>query len=137
MMQKQSRIVVSCIILVFLTSSLMACSSASINKGAVQIKSVIFLNTSDKPLTDVQIYVTKTRELMSCGYILPRSECSTGFPLREYQGNRFDVSWTEGGQIITVDNILVDVPGNLRMGKPVNVVITFGKYNRFSARLQQ
>lgn len=114
----------------------MACSSPSIKADAIKIERLIFLNKSTHPLSNVRIHIAKTRELVECGYILPKTECSLGFPLREYQGNRFDVFWLDNDQSRSVENILVDIPENLMTEKPVNAVIIFDENGQFSARLQ-
>ena len=114
----------------------MACSPPLIKADSIKIERLIFLNMSTHALINVRIRIAKTRELVECGYILPKTECSLGFPLREYQGNRFDVSWLDNDQSRSVNNILVDIPENLMTGKPVNAVIIFGENGQFSARLQ-
>ena len=100
-----------------------------------RIQRLILLNESDVQLEDVRIFVTRTRELVTCGAILPRSECSTGFPLREYQGNPFDISWMEYQRAMLARDIQVTVPETLLPGQRVNAVIVFRGDGRFSARL--
>ena len=87
-------------------------------------------------MNEVKIYVSKTREFVTCGYILANSECTIGFPLREYQGNRFDVSWIGNGRAEWVRNIRLSEEENLKYAEPVNAVITIDKYGRLSAGLQ-
>ncbi len=108
----------------------------SYEQHSIKIKRLVFLNQSSKALKDVRIYIAKTKEFASCGYILPRSECSTGFPLREYQGNRFEVAWLDNDQPRSVKNILAEVPDKINPEKPLNAVIVFGQQGQFSARLQ-
>lgn len=105
------------------------------NNQPPQIQRLILLNQSDIPLGNVHIYITATREQVTCGSILPRSECSTGFPSREYQGNSFDVTWVEHQQTMIARDILATVPGDLTPGQPVNAVITFRGDGNFSAGL--
>jgi len=120
-----------------LSISITACSSLQTKTRSINIQRLIFLNQSASSLRDVQIFITNTNEVVACGYILPKSECSTGFPLREYQGNPFDISWLNGKQKMLIKNILVDVPDNLMLEEPVNAVIVFGEQGRFSASLKQ
>ena len=124
-------------IVILLCIYTVACSQLPAVNDSLKIKRLIFLNKSDKPLSDVRIYISKTRELMTCGYILPKSECSTGFPLRKYQGNRFDVSWVEEGQSMLIGNILMKIPDNYMPGKSVNAVIVFDRNGHFLAKFQQ
>ncbi|MFW2372029.1 MAG: hypothetical protein ACN4GM_02840 [Gammaproteobacteria bacterium] len=118
-----------------LIMGLIACS-VQINPSTFEIQRLIVVNETPRALEDVKIYVGKTREFVTCGYILPNSECSIGFPLRKYQANRFDVSWLENGQATSVKDILVSEAENLMAGQAVNAVITFGRHGKFSARLQ-
>ena len=121
-----------CLFISFLT----ACASPTVKNESIKIKRVILFNDSTRALTNTRIYITETRELFSCGYLLPKTECSTGFPLREYKGNRFDVTWTEDGRQRAVKNILVEVPVTLSKDSPVNAVILFREHGRFSAILK-
>lgn len=120
---------------ILLITGMISCSLPE-KSNPIEIKRLIFLNETSRTLHEVRIYVGKTREFAACGYILPNSECSTGFPRREYKGNRFDVSWQDNGQPKSVKDILVSVAENLTEGEPVNVVIVFGSRGQFSARIQ-
>jgi len=129
------KIYLSMLLVTLLTTGITSCSLPE-RSNSIEIKRLIFLNETSRTLHEVRIYVGKTREFAACGYILPNSECSTGFPLREYQGNRFDVSWQDNGQPKSVKDILASKAENLTPEEPVNVVIVFGKSGQFSARLQ-
>lgn len=136
-MIEQTSMLLSRFLVILLAVHVIACSQLPAVDDSLKIKRLIFLNKSDKPLSDVRIYISKTRELMTCGYLLPKSECSTGFPLRKYQGNRFDVSWVEEGQSRLIRNILIKIPDNYISGKSVNAVIVFDRNGHFLAKFQQ
>ena len=136
-MSKKALKIIPFIILFSLLNTLIGCSSPKITPTSIQIKRLVFLNQSSKTLNNVRIYVTKTHEFASCGHILPKTECSTGFPLREYQGNSFDISWSENGQNKSRHNIQAVVPVNINTEKPANAVITFGENEYFTASLIQ
>ena len=104
--------------------------------NSLDIQRLIVVNESSSSLVDVRIYVGETHEFVNCGYILANSECSIGFPLREYQGNRFEVSWIDNGRAKSVKDIQASMADNLSPGEPVNAVITIGRQGLFSARLQ-
>jgi len=106
-----------------LTAGLAACS-VSARPNSLEIQRLIVVNESARALDEVKIYVAKIREFVSCGYILANSECSIGFPLREYQGNRFDVSWIDNGRAKWVKDIRLSEEENLMSAEPVNAVIT-------------
>jgi len=136
-MKKENSALMPYLFLAFLCSGLMSCSTAPIKSDTIKIQRLVFLNYSSKTLDKVRIYISKTSEFASCGHILPKSECSTGFPLREYQGNTFNVSWRENGQQKSKNNIRAQQPLNLITTRPVNAVITFGEDGAFSADLLQ
>ena len=121
---------------IVLSGFAVSCSVSVILESPIEVKRLVFLNKTSRPLKNVRIYVAKTREFISCNYILANSECSTGFPLREYQGNSFEVSWMDGDQQKSAADIKVSIPGNLNKDKPVKAVIVFSKEGIFSADLQ-
>lgn len=127
---------ISIFIPILLFSALFSCSSVPLKTQSIEIKRLVFLNQTSRALDKVRIYITETREFVSCGYILPKTECSTGFPLREYQGNHFDIAWIENGQARSIKNVQAIVPEKLISGKPVNAVIVFGAQGEFSASLK-
>ena len=120
---------------VILSGSILSCAVPEKSED-MSIKRLVFLNQSAMPLNDVRIYVQSTHEFVTCGYILPKSECSMGFPLREYQGNRFQVKWRDNNQQRTMNNIAMEIPGDLDNDLPVRAVIVFGENGNFSAKLQ-
>ena len=123
------------LVLMFLTT-LIACAVTTTHSNSIKINRLVFLNHSSLNLSNVRIFVSKTNELASCGYILPNTECSTGFRLREYQGNKFDVSWIENGTKKIIKNIVVHVADNIPTEKPLHMVIIFGKQGQLTATLQ-
>lgn len=135
-MMKKSQLTLFPLITVLLLSVITSCSIPIVLESSIEVKRLVFLNKTSKPLKNVRIYVTKTREYISCNYILANSECSTGFPLRKYQGNSFEVSWLDGEQKKSVTDIEVSIPNDLKRGKAVNAVITFSEGGSFSAVLQ-
>jgi len=135
-MTNKLQITLRLIVAMLLVSAIAACSPLSTKVNPIKIKRLIFINKSLTPLKNVRIFIVKTNEVVVCGYILSKTECSTGFSLREYKGNRFDVFWMDGVQQKSVTNVLVEIPKDLSLDKPVNAVIVFGEQGKFSARLQ-
>ena len=136
-MKNEHPVAISNLLLIFLCAALASCSIAPAKSNTIKIQRLIFLNHSSKALDKVRIYISKTSEFASCGHILSKSECSTGFPLREYQGNSFDVSWSENGQQKEKNNLRILESVNLIPDRPANAVITFGENGVFSASLLQ
>jgi len=77
-------------------------------------------------VTEVMLLVTKTGEFISCGNIAMHGECSTTFPLRQYQGNRIEIRWKQGGLDWSTGEFVVDYSDGIDAGRPalVNVTIT-------------
>ena len=123
-------------VICLIVSVLSGCAVQTVEAPLMQINRLIFQNDSAAELKDVRIYVTKTSEFIRCAHVLPKAECSTGFKLRDYKGNRFDVSWQQDGQPRLIKDILAKQPDVLRQGVPLQAVITFGAAGEFKAELQ-
>jgi hypothetical protein len=105
------------------------------NFDAPVINRLVFLNKSDIALKDVRITITKTRELVECGHILPRTECSIGIPPRKFQDNEFDVNWSENNNHIVAKRIKMKMTNNISPDQSVSAVISFTGKGLFSAEL--
>ena len=91
--------------------SLLACASLSVDKGlplrieVMQIENQTLVNVSA-----VRLLVPISGKYVSCGNIPPGSMCSTTFPEIEYTGNPVDVTWSQGGQIFSTGQFMVQLP---------------------------
>lgn len=67
-------------------------------------------------LTDVMIDVPSTGAFAGCGNIMPRSECSSTFELRDYRQNAVVISWKEWGEPHQTDEFTVALPPGAEPG---------------------
>ncbi len=92
---------------------------------AIQIDGLILKNQTSVPVENVMLYIEKTREFASCSFLLPGSSFSTTFPVRRYQGNRVQISWSHRGRKWSPKEFVIKPPENLVPGQPVKVLIVF------------
>ena len=121
----------ACWYLVLLLAVNAACSpispgiSEDVPKG-IEIRGLRIQNQSFRLITQVSLLVTRTGEFIGCGNIPTRGECSTTFPLREYQGNHIEIKWMHGSEEWSSGEFVVDPPDSIDLSRPaiVTVIIT-------------
>ena len=69
-----------------------------------------FRNMTDSPIRDVQLRIIGTGRQVSCSYIAPQGYFGTRIPLKEYEENRVEMSWTCQGRQFSSGSFLVPVP---------------------------
>lgn len=92
--------------------------------STLQIKGLLFKNFTDGALKNISLKVAANHKFISCGYIAIRGECSTTFPIKEYQGNSISLSWDQDNQQHHYDNLYVDQTSIVNFIDPAQVVIT-------------
>ena len=122
---------VSCILVSLLVVNLPACRLNGISdrepvSAGIEIRGLRIQNQSFSLVTEVMLLVTKTGEFISCGNIPMRGECSTTFPLRQYQGNRIEIKWKQGGSEWSTGEFVVEASDQINRSRPamVRVIIT-------------
>ena len=87
---------------------------------------MVMENQTQMYVTAVRLLVPVTGNFVSCGNIPPGSMCSTTFPEATYTGNRVEITWSQGGQIHSTGEFVLQLPGDLDDRKPatVHIVIT-------------
>lgn len=87
---------------------------------------MVMENQTQMYVTAVRLLVPVTGNFVSCGNIPPESMCSTTFPEATYTGNRVEITWSQGGQIHSTGEFVLQFPGDLDVQKPaiVRVVIS-------------
>lgn len=78
--------------------------------------------------------IEATRELVACGYIPERSECSTTFPLREYRGNAVRLACKQCERSFLSAPFVMSPPGPIA-GRPARAAVILRDAGEFSARL--
>jgi hypothetical protein len=101
----------------------------------ITVAGLMFYNNTDAPIQNAKLSVTTTRGLVACGLILPGKECSTTFPVRQYQGNPIIVTWEQVGQTWSSGEIYVQLPPASAAAAPTIAVVTLGVQGAIDAKL--
>lgn len=80
--------------------------------GSIHIKGLVFENHSTGYVTAVRLLVPATGGFVSCGNVAPEGLCSTTFPERTWQGNEFEVTWSQAGNIWSTGLLDVEPPAD-------------------------
>lgn len=105
---------------------LMACAARPVeNVSPVQIEGLVIENQTQMWVSAVRLLVPVTGNFVSCGNISPQFMCSTTFPEAGYTGNPVEITWSQGGQIYSTGQFVVQLPDDLDENRPaaVRVVI--------------
>jgi hypothetical protein len=94
--------------------------------AGIEIRGLRIQNQSFSMVTEVMLLVTRTGEFISCGNIPMRGECSTTFPLRQYEGNQIEIKWKQGGSEWSTGEFVVKASDRIDPTRPaiVRVLIT-------------
>ena len=93
--------------------SLMACATRPLNTSPLQIDGMAIENQTQMWISAVRLLVPVTGNFVSCGNISPGSMCSTSFPEASYTGNPVEITWSQGGQIHSTGQFVVQLPEGL------------------------
>ena len=117
----------------FLVSGCKALSQAR----SIKIRGLVFQNNTLARVDNVKLEVEKTRNTVSCNYILAGKDFSTAFPLRTYEGNFIRMSWVHQGRPWTTEDFYVQMPKELIPDKPATVLVTIGNQGSVTALFVQ
>jgi hypothetical protein len=101
----------------------------------ITVAGLMFYNNTDAPIQNAKLSVTTTRGLVACGVILPGKECSTTFPVRQYQGNPIIVTWEQAGKTWSSGEIYVQLPPASLATTPTIAMVTLSEQGASDARL--
>jgi hypothetical protein len=118
-----------CTLLVLLGMS--GCATAP-----MKIAGLEFVNSTDFPITNVELQVLSTYEVASCNYITPGGKFKTTFPLLEYRGHEIQVFWSNRLGKHTFGPTVVPQPKDTS-GKSMMVVITLAPGGRASVSFRE
>jgi hypothetical protein len=76
----------------------------------LEIHGLLIFNGTSSVISTAQLLVPATGGFVSCGNILPRSQCSTLFPEQEYRERPVNISWTKGAQSWSTGDISIQLP---------------------------
>lgn len=77
------------------------------------IDGLVIHNGTAGVLQRVTVLVPATGRFVSCGTVLPGSDCATTFPATTYEGHAVRVDWQQGGESWTVGPLLIDTPAGV------------------------
>ncbi len=80
-------------------------------------------NKTEMWVSAVRLLVPATGKFVSCSNISPAAMCSTTFPETNYTGNPVEITWSQGGQIHSTGQFVVDLPENIADDRPASVYI--------------
>ncbi len=109
------------------TLSLVACASPLVNDAPpLKLEGLVFENQTRMWVSAVRLLVPVTGNFVSCGNISPQSSCATTFPETDYTGNPVEITWSQGGQIFSTGQFVIQLPDDLDPERPavVQIVIT-------------
>ena len=90
---------------------LMACASQPVESTSkLQIDGMAIENQTQMWVSAVRLLVPVTGNFVSCGNISPGSKCSTTFPETSYTGNPLEITWSQGGQIYSTGQFVLQLP---------------------------
>ena len=106
------------------TLLLMACASGSVgNTPPLKLEGLVFENQTRMWVSAVRLLVPVTGNFVSCGNISPQSSCATTFPETDYTGNPVEITWSQGGQIHSTGQFVIQLPVDLDPDRPAVVQI--------------
>jgi|GEM_PF-3415446 len=139
-----TRLVLLTVLMLLLSLTLTACQSShstqtdKIGKPqSIAIQGLIFKNLSKRPVDKVTLRVAATRKFISCGYIATDSECSTRFPLKDYQGNAISVEWLLASNRISKSDFYVETSNIVDTTTPVYIVVSLDPQHQIRAEFIQ
>jgi hypothetical protein len=121
---------------------LQGCAAATaggsdVSQPGVIIDGIVIRNELAYPVTDVMIEVPATGAFAGCGNLLPRTACSNAFAGVDYRSNAVVIRWKERGAEHSTGEFVIEIPADLRSGRPAVIeVVIFGP-GEAGARLVQ
>ena len=109
------------------TLSLLACAASYLDRTPqLQIEAMLIENQTQMWVSAVRLLVPVTGNFVSCGNISPQSMCSTTFPEASYTGNPVEITWSQGGQIHSTGEFVLQLPADMDEDRPavVHIVIS-------------
>ncbi len=120
------------------TLLLMACVSGSVdNTPPLKIEGLVIQNQTRMWVSAVRLLVQVTGNFVSCGNISPNSSCATTFPETDYTGNPVEITWSQGGQIYSTGQFVIQLPDDLDPDRPAVVQIIIADAGSAGAMIVQ
>jgi hypothetical protein len=116
--------------------TLFGCASSP-TQQPLMVDGLVFLNAGSMAVSEVSLRIEATHELVTCGFIPVRGECSTTFPERAYRGNSVRLIWTQGERTFFSAPFVIAPPAAPIAGKPATATVTIRDGGAYAAQLVQ
>ncbi len=105
--------------------------------NGVQIDGLMIRNQLAYAVTEVQILALSIGNFVSCGNILAKTACSTGFPNRYYNQGKLVVSWKERAVPQSSKEFVVEIDETINTGQPAWIEVIIFSPGEAGARFVQ
>ena len=133
---KQTSILIILLLFLSVIFIITGCSTTLMKVRNITVDGLVFQNLTDKPVSDMRIWVQKTKTFAVCSYMPPKGQCSTTFPVRQYKGNSVTVTWKQNEKSWSKKDFYVDAPINLNWGAPAKAIINIKEGGELTATLK-
>lgn len=119
---------------------LTACSTvadAPEAEALVEVGGVIIRNQLGITVTEVRILAVSSGDFVTCGNIMARSACSTGFANRNYSSGKLQVTWNELSVPQSTDEFSLEPGRDIDPGRPAQVEVIIFSPGQAGVRLIQ
>lgn len=119
---------------------LTACSTvadAPEAEALVEVGGVIIRNQLGITVTEVRILAVSSGDFVTCGNIMARSACSTGFANRNYSSGKLQVTWNELRVPQSTDEFSLEPGRDIDTGRPAQVEVIIFSPGQAGVRLVQ
>lgn len=106
-------------------------------EAVVEVGGVIIRNQLGIAVTDVRILAVSSGEFVTCGNIMARSACSTGFANRNYSSGKLQVTWNELHVPQSTDEFSLEPGRDIDPGRPAQVEVIIFSRGQAGVRLVQ
>jgi uncharacterized protein YceK len=103
----------------------------------VEVDGVIIRNQLGRPVTDVTVLAVAAGGFVTCGSVLARSTCSTGFQNRYYASDKLQVTWKESGIPQSTDEFTIEPNDEIDLDRPAQVEVIIYAPGQAGVRLVQ
>jgi len=106
-------------------------------EAVVEVGGVIIRNQLGFSVTDVQVLAISSGNFVTCGTVLARSTCSTGFPDRFYSKGKLRVTWKESRVPQSTDEFTIEPDDDIDINRPAQVEVIIFSPGQAGVRLVQ
>ena len=117
---------VAAILVMVLGLGLVSCASLS-NQSDIELAGLVLINDTTQKISNIELSVVTTGELVRCAYIPARQRFSTTFPVRRYRKQPVKITWYAQNQVWTAGPLVVRVSDEVTFKTPAWVKVVLGE----------